>query len=111
MGANKSYLIKNSAVKAKELDIHRLVLLPHRAYVEHLTGRLEVRVVAANHLAGTREIRFREVIEVQILKLKTVLLDLVPTQREEVRLRSCSDKGRTKNVAVVWKLIKRMGVR
>lgn len=62
------YLIKDSAIEAKELDVHGFLLLAHGADVEHLTGGFRVGVVPAYHLARAREIRLGQVVEVQVLK-------------------------------------------
>lgn len=63
-------MVKDSAIEAKELDVHGLVLLAHGAHVEHLARRLQVRIVAAYDFASTREVGLGQIVEVQILKCK-----------------------------------------
>lgn len=42
--------------------------LAYGADVKHLAASFDVRIISTNHLPFTREIRFRQVIEVQILE-------------------------------------------
>lgn len=65
--ADARLLIEHRAIQAQKLDVHRLVQLTDRADMEHLARRLQVGIVAANHLSGACEIRFGQIVKVQIL--------------------------------------------
>jgi len=51
----------------RESRLHN-TFLADGADVKHLTARLDVRVISTDHLSLTREIRLRQVVEVQILE-------------------------------------------
>lgn len=64
----KKYLVKDSAIQAKELNIHGLILLAHGANMEHLAWGLQVCVVATDDFASAREVGLRQIVEVQVLE-------------------------------------------
>lgn len=67
----------------------KTTFLTDGADVKHLTARFDVRVVSTNHLSLTREIRFRQVVEVQILEnQKSVDIVVKKFSREKFKQKS-----------------------
>lgn len=63
------------SVKAYIIYTH-ITFLSNRTDVKHLAASLNVRVVTANHLALTREVGLRQIVEVQILRNEKFFLNI-----------------------------------
>lgn len=67
---NPCLLVEHGTVETQKFYICHVTLLPNRAYVEHLTSRLDVGIVTTDDFTFARKIRLGKVVKIQVLKQK-----------------------------------------